>query len=119
MLCARCQALCSQIDPHQDKDFLHHETVEELRAGANAGCRLCKIIHVDVEKKLDAPISSSSRVTTKTRRDIGIEVSFVDPVPGLAGGARNDRKSPVVYVIFQSFGLPRKFGLGARTLPLH
>jgi hypothetical protein len=109
MLCGRCQALCSSIDPHKDNDFLHHETVEELRTNANSGCLLCKIIHRDLVEKLDGPISISSKVTIKTRRDIGFEASFVDSVPDLSGGPRNDGKSPVVYVVFESFRLPRKF----------
>jgi hypothetical protein len=48
-------------------------------------------------------------VAIKTRRDIGIEVSFVDPIPELAGGPQNDRKPPVIHVIFQSLSLPSKF----------
>jgi hypothetical protein len=109
MLCAKCQGLCSSIHPHQDNDFPHHETVEELRTSANSGCLLCKIIHRDLGGELDERINISIRVTIKTRRDTGIEVSFVDPGRELAGGPRNDRKPPVVYVIFQSFSLPRKF----------
>lgn len=103
MLCAICQALCSSIDPHQDYDFHHYETVGELRTSADSGCLLCKIIHGDLEKELNEPINVSSRGTIKTRRNIGIVVLFVGPVP------RNDRKSPVVYLIFQSFDQPRKF----------
>lgn len=62
------------------------------------------MIHKALMEKISNPISISSRVTIKIRRNIGIEVSFVDSVPKLTGG-----KSPVVYVIFQSIDLPRKF----------
>jgi hypothetical protein len=109
MLCAKCQTLCSSIDPHQDNDFVHHETVEELRTSSIWGCHLCKIIHRATKEKPHESISVSSKVTIKTRQDSGIEVSFVDPVPKSAGDPRNGKKSPVVYVIFQSIDLPRKF----------
>lgn len=104
MLCVKCQALCSTIDPYQDSDFLHYETINELRTSANLACLLCKIIHEDLEKKLSKPMSLACRLVIKTRRDIGIEVSF-QPTEGL----QNDSKYPVVYVVFQSFSLPREY----------
>ena len=106
MLCVRCQALCSSIDLHQDNDFLHHETVEEIRTSAHFGCRFCNIIHREIEENLDEPVSISFRVAIKTRRDAGIEVSFVDTIPEITRSPQNDRRRPVIYVIFSSFRLP-------------
>lgn len=108
MLCANCQALCSLIDPHQDKDFLHHETVKELRTSANLGCHLCKVIYGDIEGNLDKSVSISSKVAIKTRRDTGLEVALVEPIGDLAKGPHNNRKPPIIHVIFQSFSLPSK-----------
>lgn len=106
MLCAKCRDLCSLVDPHQDKDVLHYENVEELRRSADSGCRLCRIVHTDLsEKRLEAP-NISYRMTIKTRRNIGIEASFVATVPEAGGGPQTDEKSPVVYVIFQNPELP-------------
>jgi hypothetical protein len=67
------------------------------------------MIHSAFKEKSYESISLSSKVTIKTKQDSGIEVSFVDPVPKSAGDPRNGKKSPVVYVIFQSIDLPRKF----------
>ncbi len=108
MLCDKCQALCASIDRHQDNDFLHHETVEELRTSAHLGCRLCNIIYREIEENLDEPVSILSLVAIKTRRDVGIEVSFVDTFPEVARKVQNDRRRPIIYVIFSSFRLPSK-----------
>ncbi|KAH8687932.1 heterokaryon incompatibility protein-domain-containing protein [Tricladium varicosporioides] len=104
MLCAKCQELCSSIDPHQDNDIDHYGIVEELCTSANSGCLLCKLIHKAFKEKPYESINALSMVTIKTKRNIGIEVSLVDPAPKLAGS-----KSLVVYVIFQSIDLPRRF----------
>jgi hypothetical protein len=115
MLCIKCQDLCGLVDPHQDKDFLHHQTLVELHQSADSGCRLCQIIHRGFEEKREKATSESCAVMIKSRRNTGIEVSFVANNPRAGGDAQAKGDSLVIAVIFESLELPREYPTYSRS----
>jgi len=115
MLCIKCHDLCGLVDPHQDKDFLHHETFVELHQSADSGCRLCQIIHRGFEEKREKATSESCAVMIKSRRNTGMEVSFVATNPRAGGDPQARGDSLVIAVIFESLELPREYSRSSST----
>ena len=102
MLCSTCQQLCQSIDPVQDREFAHHDGLAQLRQSADLGCRLCDMVHSDLELKGAQRVGGPTKVTIQTRGDTGIEVNLRPASPEMAHGG----KSITAFIIFQALNLP-------------